>query len=182
MPRALISFEPPYTPEMLPEVQAAIEALLSPGATVFEYGSGHSTLWLAGLGADVVSVEHDEGWYTAGVNALEKNGFKLTLDTYPDIYLVSESDLPHYIAAWGQLDMVIVDCLDRCRLDAVIAARPHVKQGGHMVIDDSHWPMLRRAPGLLKGWAPTVHSGDFTRKDGTVRFHETTIYQRPTYV
>ena len=182
MPRTLIPFEPPYTPEMLPEVQATIEDILTPGASVFEYGSGHSTLWLAGLGADIESVEHDNGWYNAVVEAIEQEEAKSEFEFFPGIYLVDETDLPHFIASFRQFDMVIVDCLDRCRLDAVIAARPHVKQGGHMVIDDSHWPMLRRAPGLLKGWAPTVHSGDFTRKDGTVRFHETTIYKRPAYV
>jgi predicted O-methyltransferase YrrM len=176
MPSPVITFEPPYTPEMLPEAQAAIEALLTPGASVFEYGSGHSTLWLAGLGADVVSVEHDPEWYIAILNELENTG----LDA--GIYLVDETDLPHTIAQFGQFDMVIVDCLDRRRIDAIIAARPHVKQGGHMVIDDSQWRMLQDAPALLRGWEPVTFSGDLTRKTGAVRFHETTIYKRPVYV
>ena len=187
MPNSVIPFEPPYappyTPHLLPEVQSAIESLLKPGASVFEYGSGHSTLWVANLGVDVVSVEHDEAWHTSVTEELGRADLEAVghfLES--DVLLVDEADLPHYIAAWGQFDMVIVDCLDRCRLDAVIAARPHVKQGGYRVIDDSQWRMLHQVPTLLKGWTSTVYSGDFTRKTGAVRFHETTIYKRPTYV
>ncbi|QXQ05459.1 class I SAM-dependent methyltransferase [Sphingosinicellaceae bacterium] len=33
-----------------------------PGARVFEYGSGASTVWLGRRAADVFSVEHDAGW------------------------------------------------------------------------------------------------------------------------
>jgi predicted O-methyltransferase YrrM len=176
----VIPFEPPYTPEMLPEAQAAIEALLMPPAdvTVFEYGSGHSTLWLAGLGVDVDSVEHDRAWFFAVVEELKR----ADLGEFCEIMCVEPDDLPHVIAGYGQFDMVIVDCLDSRRLDTVMAAQPHVKQGGHMVIDDSHWRILRDVPALLKGWTATAYRGEHTRKTGAVRFHETTIYERPHYV
>lgn len=34
-----------------------------PGARVFEFGSGASTLWLAKRAAEVISVDHDPGWH-----------------------------------------------------------------------------------------------------------------------
>src|SRR6266576_1205646 len=37
--------------------------ILSRGTTVFEYGAGGSTLWLADRVARVISVEHDPAWY-----------------------------------------------------------------------------------------------------------------------
>jgi hypothetical protein len=36
---------------------------LSPGARVFEWGSGASTVWLMNQGADVTSVEHNPEWH-----------------------------------------------------------------------------------------------------------------------
>jgi hypothetical protein len=51
----------------------AIEILdeyLLPGMSVFEYGSGGSTLFWATKGASVVSVEHDPSWYGVVRNRL----------------------------------------------------------------------------------------------------------------
>ncbi len=54
------SFREPWWPRpTLPLVASRI----SPGAAVFEYGSGGSTHWLTSLGARVTSVEHDPQWY-----------------------------------------------------------------------------------------------------------------------
>ena len=40
-----------------------IQARIKPGINIFEYGSGHSTIYWAKKGANVVSVEHDKLWY-----------------------------------------------------------------------------------------------------------------------
>ena len=39
-----------------------LERIVKPGARVFEYGCGGSSLWWASHAAEVVSVEHDSGW------------------------------------------------------------------------------------------------------------------------
>lgn len=40
-----------------------IEGFVRPGMNIFEYGSGSSTLWWSKLGANVISIEHDEHWF-----------------------------------------------------------------------------------------------------------------------
>jgi len=40
-----------------------LEERIEPSWTAFEWGSGGSTLWLEGLCASVISVEHDEAWF-----------------------------------------------------------------------------------------------------------------------
>ena len=42
--------------------------------TVFEYGSGGSTIFLAGLAGQVYTVEHDENWYFRVSTALARRG------------------------------------------------------------------------------------------------------------
>ena len=42
-----------------------LESRLHENMTVFEYGSGHSTLWFSTRVHSIVSVEHDQNWYTA---------------------------------------------------------------------------------------------------------------------
>lgn len=52
---------PWWTFDALDEMDAFLAA--RPGARVFEFGSGASTLWLAKRAGSVVSVDHDPGWF-----------------------------------------------------------------------------------------------------------------------
>ena len=171
MPKPVIPIKPPYTPELLPIVQYAIESWLPESASVFEFGSGHSTLWFAGLCGSVVSVEHEPEWYEAVVKELESARLEAA------VHLVEWSDIAHEIDGYEQFDLVLVDCLDGQRVRAVMAAMKHVRPGGYLVIDDSHWEMLKPAHYLLARWGRVTVSGRHTRKDGFTAPHETTFYQ-----
>lgn len=50
-------------PWYAPGAKEWLEERIEPGWEAFEWGSGGSTLWLAGLCAKVVSVEHDGEWF-----------------------------------------------------------------------------------------------------------------------
>lgn len=172
MPRVILDFVAPYTPEFLPVAQFAIEGMLAGGGDVFEYGSGHSTLWFAQF-ANVVTVEDDEGWYMRVKKALEKEG--LTADQH----IVPEAEMPGVIDQYDTFDLVLVDCWDYQRVPAVKAAMPHVKVGGWLVLDDSHWPLLAPAKEMLNTWPYTEMRGPHLRKTGLLRGHQTRIYERP---
>lgn len=125
---------------------------LGKGSLVFEYGSGGSTLFLARLGARVVSVEHDKKWSDIVRQRLESEGFdQVDYRSIPP----EKSDVPgynspvrgfegmsfqkyvHTIDAFpdGHFDIVIVD--GRARNDCVRVALPKVRKGGYLLLDNS---------------------------------------------
>lgn len=178
MPKPVFPIVPPYTPELLLVVQYAVENILGGSGIVFEYGSGYSTLWFAQL-ADVVSVEHDEEWSNEVIRALIETG-----PDWPDkvaYMLVGKENMPGIIHKYhyDAFDLVLVDCVANQRNRAVKAAMPHVKLGGWLLLDDSHWPTLKESRELLKEWPCTIVRGPHIRHTGVTRYHQTSMYQRP---
>ena len=57
--RSTMRLRLPWLPFRLIDELAAV---IGPGSRVFEYGGGGSTLWFLDRGAEVVTVEHHEGW------------------------------------------------------------------------------------------------------------------------
>jgi tRNA A58 N-methylase Trm61 len=53
-----------------------IDSFLKPSMRVFEYGSGGSTLFFARRVREVVSIEHDDEWYTKLQKRLENQGIE----------------------------------------------------------------------------------------------------------
>ncbi len=169
---SLIPIKPPYTPEFLSVAQLAIEGYLAAGGDVFEYGSGHSTLWFAGF-SDVVTVEDDEEWHKEILSALRLSG------RYADWHYVLAANIPGVIEHYDMFDLVLVDCRDDQRAPAARAAMTHVKPGGWLVLDDSDWPLWNPVKDMLKSWPYTEMRGPHIRKTGDLRSHETRIYERP---
>jgi hypothetical protein len=126
------------------------------GKTVFEYGSGMSTLFWAGKAKHVVSVEDDEQWCGTLRNLLPAN-----------TELIHEPDLaafPGIISSLGEFDIIVVDgpARGRTRLKCCHAALSHLRQGGLIILDNSDWlpesAKTLREHGLLEvdmtGFAP----------------------------
>jgi predicted O-methyltransferase YrrM len=168
----VIPITPPYTPEFLRVAQLAIEGYLANGGDVFEFGSGHSTVWFAQF-ANVVSVEHDKEWYNEVVAALADASLEAK------IHLVKEENIPNVINDYELFDLVLVDCWDFQRADAAMKAIEHVKPGGWLVMDDSNWPLWKPVKEALLTWPYTEMRGPHIRKNGQRRSHETRIYERP---
>jgi predicted O-methyltransferase YrrM len=167
----VIPIEPPFRPELLLPVQLIIERILDNGGNVFEFGSGHSTLWFAEF-CNVVSVEHDQEWYDEVMGALGNTRYEAT------VHLVFEDEIADSIENYGDFDLILVDCLADQRTRAARLAMSHVKPGGWILLDDSHWPSLAQARKLLSAWPPATVSGAHRRLDGTVRNHQTSLYRR----
>jgi Methyltransferase domain len=102
--------------------------------TVFEYGSGQSTLFWAGRAATVVSVEHNQAWYEHVRAKLPAN-----------CTLLYERDSDDYAAAIQRFqqpfDVIVIDGLvkGRTRLKCARAAVQRLRPGGMIILDNSDW-------------------------------------------
>ncbi|MBD1204165.1 MAG: DUF563 domain-containing protein [Rhodobacteraceae bacterium] len=109
-------------------------------ARVLEFGSGGSTKFLLALGAEVVAVEHHEGWADALVHAARVDGFAdrltLLLRGRPYAGVTEEFDKAK------PFDILLVD--GRERMDCLRKALPFVRRGGLVLLDDCqrtrYWP------------------------------------------
>lgn len=140
---------------------ASIEAELTRRGdrmSVFEYGSGASTLWLSKRCRAVHSVEHDPDW-ARQVREMCAGRANVTISTVTapkateatrcrsgrsgwtdrsfDRYVDSIRSCPE------KFDMIIVD--GRARADCLAAARGMLKDGGMILFDDSHRSRYRAA-------------------------------------
>jgi hypothetical protein len=128
-------------------------------STVFEYGSGNSTLFWATRARRVVSVEDDEAWYRKLAPQLPAN-CELVLETDLRAYVDAITRYPH------GFDVIVVDGAARggTRLRCTRNAVPALRAGGMIVLDNSDWlprsAALMREHGLIQvdmaGFTPIV--------------------------
>ena len=171
----LIDLPRTATPELLPVAQVAMERILSTGGRVLEFGSGHSTIWLAELGVDVHTVETRSSWKGAVEGWLEERGLSATIH----LCKPGESHEPARHYPDGSFYLVFVDGHQPDRFACAVAAKDKVRPGGWMVLDDAQRPGLKGVPKLLTGWHRTVVFGVHHRKSGISRPVETDFYRRP---
>jgi hypothetical protein len=118
--------------------------------SVFEWGSGASTIWMAKRGYQVISVEHDERWAQAvklkseELNVAFISTVKVPrLTTSPHVRSQKKGyeglDFQEYVAEihkHGLFDLIVID--GRARVDCLIAARSHLKKEGIILFDNSN--------------------------------------------
>jgi len=113
--------------------------------TVFEFGSGNSSVFWSRRAARVVSVEHDRAWHGRMRERLPA-GHELHLIENPAAYAAVLSGQPEYF------DVIVVDGIERraCCHAAVARLQP----GGLVVLDNADWhhhcAAVLRAAGLLE--------------------------------
>lgn len=117
--------------------------------SVFEYGSGYSTLFWSSRASKVVSVEHSAEWFEIVAPKLPPN-CTLVLETDPAAYIrVIERTSERY-------DVVVVDGLvpNRTRAQCSVMAVRHLAPGGMIVLDNSDYlpgsTALLRMAGLIE--------------------------------
>ena len=126
--------------------------------TVFEYGSGASTLWLARRCRMVYSVEHDPDW--AGQARLLCEGHaNASISSVPATQAVPSTRCRSQRAGWTNLsfdryvesirthpfdfDLIVID--GRCRAECLSEAMRKLKDGGLIVFDNSNRRRYRDA-------------------------------------
>ncbi len=121
--------------------------------TVFEFGSGNSSLFWAARAKQVVSIENDPAWHTE-VSKRKPANLDLRLVQNKEDYMGSLRGEP------TSFDIVVVDGSHRaaCAAEAVLRLKP----GGIIVLDNSDWfqkaSAALRQSGLIqvdmKGFGP----------------------------
>src|SRR5919106_1929032 len=134
-----------------------LERILVPSMRVFEFGTGGSTLFFAGHGLDVVSVEHDETWVGLARAALARQGLHAHILWVPPTPIGTAAGTPHDLDAYiswtrpglsfekyahqidafpvQHFDLVLIDGRSRpsCFKHALSRVKPH----GFLVLDDA---------------------------------------------
>ncbi|MDV7143718.1 class I SAM-dependent methyltransferase [Tropicimonas sp. TH_r6] len=182
---ALVSLDVPWwTYAAIDEVDAFLKA--RPGARVFEYGSGASTVWLARRAGSVTSVEHMAGWHERVELLIAAHALQADVDlrlVEPDatpsedsLYLSQKpgetgASFTAYAAAIdaadGPFDVIVVD--GRARQACLEHAKRRLAPDGIIVFDNSNRARYRDAienSGLhgsrLRGLTPSLPYPDET--------------------
>lgn len=126
--------------------------------TVFEYGSGASTVWLARRCNAVYSVEHDPDWIDTARRLCSANA-NVDLSFVPATPVLADTRCRSERSGWTHLsfdryvesiraypfdfDLIVID--GRCRAECLPEAERKLKPGGLILFDDSNRPRYRRA-------------------------------------
>ena len=137
----------------------AIRALrkhVTSDSKIFEYGSGHSTVYWASLGATITSVEDCKEWF----DVLQQHLGKSSISNVELLFETNHADYVDAISRDGSsFDMIVVDGAHR--RECVIAAVPLLKPGGVFVVDNTSWSEVRNRPieGIPDGWTKVAFPG-----------------------
>ena len=146
-----------------------LEPRLRKDMTVFEWGSGNGTLWLARRVKSTYSVEHHVLWNRALRPILPCT----SMYTYIPI---DKLDLyPAVIKSQGEFDIIIVDgmCRDACIHEAV----KHLAQDGLLVLDNSDSEAFEAQRWLeTEGWKSVTLRGKYRWTDDVP--HDTRVFWR----
>ncbi len=148
-----------------------IKERLHKDLSVFEYGSGSSTLFYAARVRRVVSVEHNQDWYNKIVQSKPDNAEMIFTELHRDgEYSKKAASLPE------KFDIIIVDGRDRvnCCKYSLAALSPR----GVIVLDDSERKDYQAARVLLKenGFKELSFSGI---SPGLFYLKSTSVFYRP---
>jgi precorrin-6B methylase 2 len=143
---------------------AAVGQLLRSDMDVFEFGSGGSSIFLAGRAGSVICVEDEEKWAARVQDEAGKRGLRnLTVLHRPfDFHYPKDFAESSYLAALGEadFDVIVVDGKEESgpvRDACFWKAEEHIKPGGFIVLDDSwRYPQVKARNKALN-W--TDHKG-----------------------
>lgn len=156
----------------------ATRAILRPEMSVFEFGSGGSTLYLAQQVKSVTCVEDSEEWVNAVRKAAAGRGLTnvQVLHRPFDFWNTSQFATSEYLNALsGRYDLIVVDGAewgDQVRDICFWRAEDFVASGGFVILDDSWRYSQVKARNRAKRWRSYKGSG-YCRRGTT----ETTIFE-----
>jgi predicted O-methyltransferase YrrM len=175
-----------------------LESHLKSGMSVFEYGSGGSTIYLAKKVRRIVSIDHDKCWYDLIRSYLAKNDitnceYILSEPEKSDKATTASSNLKNYASEDENcvgmdyekyvrnidkfpdagFDLVLVD--GRARVSCIKHAIPKIRPGGYLMLDDSERARYKEA---ISSFLSRYERKDFFGLTPyTVRLRQTSIWR-----
>ena len=137
------------------------------GLSVFEYGSGNSTLYWSERAEHVTSVEHNPQWFNQMQRVYTDRG---------NVSCILQTDSGQYVSSLSQkYDIIVIDANWRDACSA--CALQYIKEGGMIIIDDTERslsdPEYQRALKLLED-DPRFIRVDFSGFEPLVDYTKTT--------
>jgi hypothetical protein len=157
-------------PWMNYNVVSFLEQRLTKDLSLFEYGSGNSTLFFANHVKDIVSVESDRKWYDHCSDRRPENATLIFCESgetgrYAEAIVDQEK----------KFDVVVIDGDDR--LNCLLTAKDFLTPPGVIILDDTQGSATNA--GIDKLLTHGFRRLDFEGvKAGGVRFYRTTILYR----
>ena len=183
------------------EAKEWLESFLNPNMTVFEWGSGGSTISIVKRVKKLVSVEHNRDWYCSVQRILKEkhitNCEYLLVEPEPFFSLSNFMDPKNYASGSPKyknmsfenyaksiesfpnehFNLIIID--GRARPSCILHAMPKVKsQGGFIMLDNSERLEYQIGKDLLIDWE---HTDFFGPGPYGIRFWQTTIWKKPVH-
>ena len=181
------------------EAQDFIETILKAEWKVFEYGSGRSSLFYSERVSQLISVEHDQGYYEKSRQFLENvritncdlrlrvpecGGIQNQDCSNPKEYASADKmfrgccflKYVQEIDAFPDESFNLVAIDGRARPSCVLHACKKVKKGGWLMLDDSERSYYGRAKLLLNDWERHSFYGPGPQ---LTFFWETTFWRKP---
>lgn len=147
---AVVEFIHPDWPWLTKDAVLILDKLLNQDDIGLEFGSGRSTLWFAKKINHLISIEHDNFWFSKIKEKLENSN----LISKVEYILVNPLD-PDYLKILEKIenesiDFVLIDGLFRDK--ACLHSIPKIKTGGILIIDNINWciPNKSYSPNSLR--------------------------------
>lgn len=151
---------------------AFLDGRLNKSMSLFEYGSGYSTLYWANKVGSVTSVEYNESWYEEIKKSKPGNVQLIYQEIEPNGKYCRT--INNY--AGGEYDIVVVD--GRKRVECAQMALSKISPSGVIILDDAHREEYQEIFARLKseGFSSIVFEG---LKPAGNRLDATAIFYRP---
>lgn len=172
-----------------------LKSCLTPSMRVFEWGSGGSTLFFAKRAYEVISIEHDLDWFQQVSGALQRFGirnvhYQLHRPVHPDGYelnpLYTSTDARYLhmdFSAYASVidsyedaafELIFID--GRARIGCLYHAKPKLRSGGLIVLDNSERAEYAEGRRLFDRWPKLEFFGPGPYG---VSFWNTTVWRKP---
>jgi predicted O-methyltransferase YrrM len=129
-----------------------LEDLVEPQCRVLEIGSGNSTIWFLHRRAQITTLESDAAWAQI-VESRVRNDPRIESPSHLNLVNRLGAEAIDFISSLPdqKFDIVLVDSIPEriLRGPALRAARPKLKPGGFMILDNSDSPAHRDAVAVM---------------------------------
>jgi len=101
-----------YLPDWSPDTIEKVEGMLNKKFTVFEWGTGYSTIWLAHRSGQVITMEHTQEWYDK-IRRIARDMFLYNIDF--NLFALHDERYFTHIHNTGGIDLIIIDGRERVK-------------------------------------------------------------------